>query len=185
MISINVWAIFFLTDRRQITLVTLNRFCPLRKLPTLVLNPLFFLFQVFKVLLIKKYKIQLAYQFLYFLLFYIASALSTSADIIFYNFLEPIKHFLKKKTFATDFHFLKNSSKPLTLLTAKIRKLWWKFFMSMLPKIFWFYIWVAVVWLLISQHKWLYVTSCPCPWTWVQRVEKCKKTWVQRPPNIF
>ena len=28
---------------------------------------------------------------------------------------------------------------------------------------FWFYIWVAVVWILILRHKWLRVTSYPVP----------------------
>ena len=29
---------------------------------------------------------------------------------------------------------------------------------------FWFYIWVVVAWLLISEQRWLYVTSYLCPW---------------------
>ena len=41
----------------------------------------------------KKYKIQLVYQFLYLLLFYIKS----SSDIIFYNFLEPNLTFSEKR----------------------------------------------------------------------------------------
>ena len=41
-----------------------------------------YIFYVFKVLLIEEYKIKLVCQFLYFLLFYIASEF-TSADIIF------------------------------------------------------------------------------------------------------
>ena len=55
----------------------------------------------------KKYKIQqLVYQFIY-LLFYIASAF-TSADTIFYNFLDPNPTFSEKRF-------------PLTPLTSKIR----------------------------------------------------------------
>ena len=45
----------------------------------------YIVFQVLKELLIKEYKIQLFYQFFYFLLFYIASEF-TSADIIFTTF---------------------------------------------------------------------------------------------------
>ena len=48
----------------------------------------YIVFQVLKLLLIKKYKIELVNQFLYLLLFYITSAF-TQADIISDNFLEP------------------------------------------------------------------------------------------------
>ena len=40
-------------------------------------------FKFFNVLLIEEYKIKLVCQFLYFLLFYIASEFTTPADIIF------------------------------------------------------------------------------------------------------
>ena len=110
-----IWAIFSLRDRQQITFVMLNKFCPLSKLPLnrpppSPPTPLFLtkktkldgipskikwkihvfwyiVFRVLKLLLIKKYKIELINQFLY-LLFYITSAF-TWADIIFYNFWEP------------------------------------------------------------------------------------------------
>ena len=62
------------------------------------------MFQVLKLLLIKKYKIELVKQFLYFLLFYITPAF-TWVDIIFHNFLEPNLTFFEKKIFATIFHF--------------------------------------------------------------------------------
>ena len=58
----------------------------------------YIVFQVLKLLLIKKYKIELVKQFLYFLLFYITPAF-TQADIIFYNFLEPNPTFSEKKIF--------------------------------------------------------------------------------------
>ena len=91
LISVNVYAIFSLRDCQQITFIMLNRFSPLRKLPPTP-TPLFLtnktkldgisrkikwkihvfwyiVFQVLKLLLIKKYKIELVKQFLYFLLF--------------------------------------------------------------------------------------------------------------------
>ena len=93
-------------DHQQIPFVMLNIFSPLSKHPSNI--PLLLMentkldgipskitwklhvlscivFQAFKVLLIKEYNIQLVYQFLYFLLFYIASQF-TSADIIFTTF---------------------------------------------------------------------------------------------------
>ena len=72
----------------------------------------YIVFQVLKLFLIKKYNIELVKQFLYFLLFYITPAF-TSADIIFYNFLEPNPTFSEKKIFATNFNFLIDSLKPL------------------------------------------------------------------------
>ena len=98
LISVNVWAIFSLRDCQQITFIMLNRFCSLSKLPLpptptplLLTNKTnldgipskikwkihvfwYIVFQVLKLLLIKKYKIELVNQFLYFLLFYITSA---------------------------------------------------------------------------------------------------------------
>ena len=59
----------------------------------------YIIFQVLKLLLIKKCKIELVNQFLYFLLFYITSAF-IFADIIFYNFLEPYLSFSEK-----DFYY--------------------------------------------------------------------------------
>ena len=56
----------------------------------------YIVFQFLKLLLIKKYKIELVNQFLYFLLFYITSAF-TSADIIIYNFLEPNPSFSEER----------------------------------------------------------------------------------------
>ena len=98
LISVNVWAVFSLRDCQQITFIMLNRFCPLRNSP-LPPTPLFLtnktktkldgipskikwkihvfwyiVFQGLNLLLIKKYKIELLKQFLYFLLFYITPA---------------------------------------------------------------------------------------------------------------
>ena len=94
----------------------------------------------FKVFLIEECKIKLVCQFLYFLLFYIASEF-TSADIIF--------NIYWKKKFVKNFHFLTDSPNPTSLLlSVKISG----FIFGL-----WFYD-------LISQHKWLYVTSYLCPW---------------------
>ena len=157
MISNNVWTIFGLGDH-QITFVTLNRFCPLSK-PPRVVNHLLFLtdktnldgtsskikwkihvfwcivFYVLKVLLIKEYKIQKVYQFLYFLLFYITSEF-TSADIIF--------NIYWKKIFVTNFRFLMDSPKPTTLFLSLAKVFCW---CSLNLENFWFYIWVVVLWL--------------------------------------
>ena len=119
LITVNVWAVFPLRDRQQITFVMLNRFCPLSKLsPT----PLFLtnkiklhgipskikwkmdVFRIFKLLLIKKYKIELVNQFLYFLSFYITSAF-TWIDISFYKFLEPNPTFSGKRFLPQVFIF--------------------------------------------------------------------------------
>ena len=70
-------------------------------------------------LLIKEYKIQLVYQFLYFLLFYIASEF-TSADIIFTTFYNLVQHLLKKG-FRHKFSFFNGFTQTPNLLTAKIR----------------------------------------------------------------
>ena len=128
--------------------------------------------------LIKEYKIQIVCQFLYFLLFYIASEF-TSADIIF--------NIHWKKIFATNFHFLTDSPKPTTLLLSVTKVFCW---CSLNLENFWFYIWVVVVWLLISQHKWLYVTSYPCPWIknlsakTTKYILKCWERSVKRKSNI-
>ena len=107
LISNSVWVIFSLGDH-QITFIMPDRFFLLSKPPRFVKHLLFLtdktnldgtpskikwkmhvfwyiVFQVLKELLIKEYKIQLFYQFFYFLLFYIASEF-TSADIIFTTF---------------------------------------------------------------------------------------------------
>ena len=55
---------------------------------------------------------------------------------------------------------------------------------------FWFYIWVSVVWLLILQHRWFYVTSYPCPWIknlsakTTKYIPKCWKRSVKRKSNL-
>ena len=138
-------------------MVTVNRFCPLSK-PPRVVNHLLFLtdknkldwtptkikwkihvfwyiaFYVLNVLLIKEYKIKLVCQFLYFLLFYIASEF-ISADIIF--------NIYWKKIFITNFHFLTDSPKPTTLLVRVTKVFCW---CSLNLENFWFYIWVVVLW---------------------------------------
>ena len=54
----------------------------------------------------------------------------------------------------------------------------------------WLYIWVLVAWLLISQHKWLYVTSYPCSWIknlsakTTKYILKCWERSVKRKSNI-
>ena len=59
----------------------------------------------FEVASYKIYKIELVNQFLYFLLFYITSAF-TSADIVFYDFVEPnLIISEKKKDFRHKFSF--------------------------------------------------------------------------------
>ena len=162
LISNNFWAIFISGDH-QVTFVTLNRFYPLSKPPRVVKHLLFLtgktkldgtptkikwkvhvfwyiVFSVLKVLLIKEYKIQLVYQFLYFLLLYIASEF-TSADIIF--------HIYWKKIFATNFHFLTDSPKPITLLLRVTKVFCW---CSLNLENFWFYIWVVVLWLNLTTQ---------------------------------
>ena len=108
-------------------------------------------FYVFKVLLIEEYKIKLVCQFLYFLLFYIASEF-TSADIIF--------NIYWKKIFATNFHFLTDSPKPTTLLLSVTKVFCW---CSLNLEIFWFYIWAVVLWLNFTTQR-IYVTSYSYPW---------------------
>ena len=134
-----------------------------------------------KVLLIKEYKIQLVYQFLYFLLFYIASEF-TSADIIF--------NIYWKKIFVKNFHFITNSPKPTTLLLSVTKAFCW---CSLNLENFWFYTCVVVLYDLISPHKWLYVTSYSCPWIKYLRatikyiikyILKCWERSVKRKSNI-
>ena len=134
----NVWAIFSLRDHRQITFVLTDK-TKLDGIAGKVKRKIhvfwYIVFQVLKVLLTKEYKIQLVYQFLYFLLFYIASEF-TSADIIF--------NIHWKKIFATNFHFLTDSPKPTTLLLSVTKVFRW---CSLNLENFWFYIWVVVLWL--------------------------------------
>ena len=110
-----------------------------------------------KVLLIKEYKIQLVYQFLYFLLFYIASEF-TSADIIF--------NIHWKKIFATNFHFLTDSPKPTTLLLSVTKVFCW---CSLNLENFWFYIWVVVLWLNLTRQMTLPLTHMP-----INKIIDCK-----------
>ena len=83
----------------------------------------------------------------------------------FYNFLEPNSTFTEKKIFVTNFHFLTDSPKPPNLLNRQNPLSVTKAFCwgSLNLENLWFYIWALVVWLLISRHKWLYVTSYPWP----------------------
>ena len=80
----------------------------------------------FKVFLIEECKIKLVCQFLYFLLFYIASEF-TSADIIFN--IHWFNGFTQTHT-------------PLLLSVTKVFRL-----CSLNLENFWFYIWVVVLWL--------------------------------------
>ena len=132
LISSNVWAIIPLRDHQQINFVTLNRFCPLSKrLPPPPLPPhapvlngqnqarwnpkqkqmktkcpfVHCSTKVLKGLLIKDCKIQIIYQFFYFLLFYIASEV-TSADIIFTTFQNLIQHLCTEKRFSLQIFIL-------------------------------------------------------------------------------
>ena len=54
----------------------------------------------------------------------------TSADTIFYSFLEICSILSEKKIFITSFPFLTEWPKPLTLLMAKISQVWQKFFVN-------------------------------------------------------
>ena len=108
----------------------------------------------FEVASYKIYKIELVNQFLYFLLFYITSAF-TSADIVFYNFLEPNLTFSeKKKGFRHKFSFFNRftlAPKPLNSQNLlSMNKVFCQGFLNL--ENLWFYIWVAVDFL-ISRHK--------------------------------
>ena len=87
------------------------------------------------ILLIEEYKIKLVCQFLYFLLFYIASEF-TSADIIF--------NIHWKKIFATNVHLLMDSPKLTTRLLSVTKVFGW---CSLNLENFCVYIWVVVLWL--------------------------------------
>ena len=100
-------------------------------------------FQVLRVLLVKEYKIQLVYQFLYFLLFYIASELlyviSYPCSSIKYLSARTTKYILKcwersvKRRSNTSFRATKNSSIDQCFLMVKtsiktfLKILWWRF----------------------------------------------------------
>ena len=100
-------------------------------------------FHVLRVLLIKEYKIQLVYQFLYFLLFYIASELLyvTSYPCSWKKYLsaKTTKYILKcwersvKRRSNTSFRVIKNSSFDQRFLMVKtsiktfLKTLWWRF----------------------------------------------------------
>ena len=96
-------------------------------------------FHVLRVLLIKEYKIQLVYQFLYFLLFYIASELLyvTSYPCSWKKYLsaKTTKYILKcwersvKRKPNISFRVIKNSSFDQRFLMVKtfLKILWWRF----------------------------------------------------------
>ena len=100
-------------------------------------------FHVLRVLLIKEYKIQLVYQFLYFLLFYIASELLyvTSYPCSWKKYLsaKTTKYILKcwersvKRKSNISFRVIKNSSFDQRFLMVKtsiktfLKTLWWRF----------------------------------------------------------
>ena len=113
-----------------------------------------------KVLLIKEQKIQLVCQFLYFLLFYVASEL-TSADIIF--------NIYWKNIFITNFHFLTDSSKLTTLLLRVTKVFCW---CSLNLENFWFYIWFVVFWLNLTTQMTL-LTS-PLNHMPINKILECK-----------
>ena len=105
-----------------------------------------YIFQILKVLLIiKEYKIQLVYQFLYFLLIYIASEF-TLADIIFTTFWNLIQHLLKKD-FRHQFSFFNGFPQTPHRLNDSNSLSVTKVFCwcSLNSENFWFYIWVAIV----------------------------------------
>ena len=109
-----------LRDCRQISFVTLNGFCLLRKKTTplflignikmerILTNIFFIVFQVLKVLLIKICN-GYSHQIFYFLLFLLALA---SVDIISHKFSELHSTLSEKKIFVTNFPFLTDSLKP-------------------------------------------------------------------------
>ena len=123
------------------------------------------------VLLIKEYKTQLDYQFLYFLLFYIAPEL-TLADVIF--------NIYWKKIFVMNFHFLTDSPKPTILLLGVTKVFCW---CSLNLESFWFYFWVVVLWLLIS-HLLLMPTNKILECKTIKCILKCWERSVKRKPNI-
>ena len=115
------------------------------------------MFQILKVLLIiKEYKIQLVYQFLYFLLIYIASEF-TLADIIFTTFWNLIQHLLKKD-FRHQFSFFNGFTQTPHRLNDSNSLSVTKVFCwcSLNLENFLFYIWVAVVFTTFIQvHSFL------------------------------
>ena len=114
-------------DCRQITSVTLNRFCPLSNSPAPVLNGQYQngyntnlnqmkntcpcnVFQVLKVLLYENLYVRSSHQIFCFLLFLLAF---TSADIIFHTFLELHSTLSEKKRFLSQlFLFWRIHLKP-------------------------------------------------------------------------
>ena len=104
----------------------------------------YIVFQVLKLLFIKKYKIEVVNQFLYFLLFYITWVF-TSADIIFYNFLEPNPSFSEKRFSPNNFSIKLPNPFTAKMCLPRVTKVfcWGSLNLQNLC----FYIWVAVVWL--------------------------------------
>ena len=128
------WFHFDLGDCRQITFVTLSRFCKLSNpplsptqlfltgiikmdgIPTKSMkntHPLAFyiVFKFWRLLLIKI--LGYSHWIFYFFCFMLAF---TSADIVFHQFLELHSTLSGKKIFVINFPFLTDSFKPLSLL---------------------------------------------------------------------
>ena len=104
----------------------------------------------------------------------------------FDNFLEPNPTFSGKKDFRHKFSFFNRFSQaPKPLNSQNL--------LSVTKIFFWFYIWVAVVWLFdftTQISKWLDVTSCPWPWIknlsakTTKYILKCWERSLKRKPNL-
>ena len=113
-------------------------------------------------------------------------------QISFLQLFRTWSNILWKNILVTNFHFLSDSTKLPTLVNSgnplSVTKVFCCGFLNL--KNVWFYIWVVVVWLLISWHKWLYVTSYPCPWIknlsakTTKYILKCWERSVKRKPNL-
>ena len=131
-----------------------------------------YIFQILKVLLIiKEYKIQLVYQFLYFLLVYIASEF-TLADIIFTTFWNLIQHLLKKD-FRHQFSFFNGFTQSPHRLNDSNSLSVTKVFCwcSLNSENFWFYIWVAIVF--TTQMNLCHLLPMP-----INKILECKDKYI-------
>ena len=212
LISINVWAIFSLRNRRQITFVRVNGFCALNK-PTPshppVLNGqnqagwnpkqnwmkytclLVHSLSSFEGTSCEKIRDTASLPVPLFLVILNRISFYISRYHFFTTFQKRIQHCLEKD-FRSKFSFFNgftHSPQPLNgQKPVSVTKIFcW---CSLNLENFWFYIWAVIVWILISQYKWLYVTSYPCPWIkylsakTIKYILKCWERSVKRKSNI-
>ena len=125
----------------------------------------YILFQVLKVLLMKKIRDTASLPVPLFLVIIHRISFYISRYHFFTTFQKRIQHFLEKD-FRSKFSVFNGFTHSLQPLNGQKPVSVTKFFCwcSLNFENFWFYVWAVVVWILISQYKWIYVTSYPCPW---------------------